>query len=836
MTTEAASEQHRPERSPSADQSGLMDGLLQDVVYGLRRLIKSPVATLVAVISLALGIGLNTTVFSYVNFLLLRPLPVDQPDELMRVYTSRASGFRFGAVSYPDYEDLAERNQVFEELIAERFTPLSIVLGSGEPERLWGTLVSGNYFQALGIGAAEGRVLTPDDDKAPGAHSVAVLSYGFWTDRFDRDPAAVGQTLRINGFPFTIVGVARAGFSGTTVGTEPIAWVPMMMQEQAMPGADRLNSRSQRWLTVTGRLKSGVSPSQAGSAFGILASQLAEEYPEENEGTGSHLTRVASDNLPFRSRGDASLYLVSLLSVAGMVLMIACVNLANLLLAGASARRREVAMRLALGASRRRLIRQLLTESLIISLLAGGVGLLLARLSTRLLAALPVPVSLPIDTSVVIDGRVLGFTFAIAVIAGVFFGLAPALQASRTDLVPALKDAGQGRGGRRFPMRALLIVFQVAFSLLMLIAAGLFLRSLQSAVNVDPGFETEKMLLASVSPRGGGYEKVQGQEFYRQLAEQVEALPEVQAVSWADTVPLEVGASQQLILGIEGFENAQGRNRQVIDYNVVAPGYFRALGVPLQQGRDFEYTDGEEKLFGVINEAFANRYWPGEIAIGKTLKFGDRDIEVIGLASDMKYYFLGEPPRPYVYLSSVQHYQSSLVIHARTTGDPTAALAGLRRQLRELDATMPLYDVRTMPEHLRLSLLPLRLAATTLGAFGVLALVLIAIGLYGLMMYSVTLRTRELGIRMALGSGRGDVVWLVVRQGVGWVLAGLALGLVMAVATTRFLSNLLYGVSATDVATFLGVTLLLVFVAALAGFIPAHRASRLEPVSALRQD
>lgn len=813
-----------------------LETLLRDLRYGLRRLTKSPGTTFLAVLSLALGIGINTAIFSFINFALLRPLPVEDPGELVRIYTT-TSDFAYGAHSHPGFRDLQEGTPALGDVVAERFTELSIAAGDEQPIRVWGMLVSGNYFQALGLTPAAGRLLRPEDDVAAGSGPLAVLAHDTWQRRFGGDPGVVGETLRVNGHPFTVVGVAPRGFQGTTVGVAPEVWLPVTMQPQAIPGSQRLEDRGRRWLTVVARLAEGTSLSQARSALEARAARLAERFPETDEGLGFNVVPLAQDNLPFQFRDRAELLLGLLMGVAGLVLLIACANLANLLLARAAARRTEISVRLAVGAGRSNLIRQLLTESVVLALLAGAAGLLLALWAVRILAGIELPGNLPVDTAVPLDLRVLGFTLLVSVLAGILFGLAPALHASRTDLVQSLKREEPVRRGGRLPLRSLLVIGQVAVCVVLLVAAGLFVRSIRASLDVDPGFETDHVLVGSLDLGLAGYDEERGRSFYRQLIERLESQPGIEAASLADAIPLEVGGQQQIRMEVPGYVPPADAGEPVIDFNVAAPGYFETLGIPLRRGRDFSLQDGEEPWVTVVNETLAERFWPGEDPLGRRMMVaGSIPVEVIGVVEDHRVASLGQAPEPFLYLSALQHYQSSLALHVRTAGDPLSTLPVVRREVRDLDANLPLSDVTTLRRHVRRSLLPLRVAAWMLGGFGVLALILASVGIYGLMTYSVRRRTRELGIRMAIGAGRSDVLGLVLKRGVLLVGLGAVIGLVLAALSTRFLSGLLIGVDSDDPVTFVVVTVLFLAIGSLATFVPAVRASRTEPMTILRQE
>jgi macrolide transport system ATP-binding/permease protein len=811
-----------------------MEGFLQDVRFGWRQLLKSPTVTALTVLSLVLGIGVNATVFGYLDRVLLRPLPVKDPEKLVRIYAARSKDFLYGALSYPEYKDLARRNPSFSGVIAERFTSLSFSRGTGEPNRIWGSLVSGNYFSDLGVHAEAGRLLTVNDDVTPGGHPVAVISHAAWQRRFGGEPSAIGSRVILNGHPFEIVGVAPRGFAGTSVGLSPEVWVPMAMQMQAIPGSNRLERRDSRWLTATGRLKAGVGMDGARAGLEPLAHQIAQENPDLATGLRFHLVPLSQDNLPLQARDKVGVFLAALMGLAGLVLLIACANLTNLLLARSLSRRGELAVRLAMGVGRGRLIRQLLTESLLMAALAGAVSLLVTFWLQGALGALRLPTSMPLDAGVGLDGRTLLFTAVLSLVAGVLFGLAPALQGAETQLALVLKGTKTESSGRRAPLRSILIVSQVALCLVLLTGAGLFVRSLWSALDTKPGFDTEHVLLGSIDLHLAGYTEERGKVFYQQLLDRVRALPNVKAAGLSDTVPLEPGGEQQLQLAIDGYQAPPGEGDPSIDFSVVSPGYFDAMNVPVLQGKTFSRNDPAKPGSAIINATMAARFWPGESPLGKRLRLGDSPLFVVGVVRDVKSNSLSEAPHSYLYLSSLQQHQQVMTLHVRTSGDPSALVPAVKQEIQALDPTLPLADIRTMEQQVRVSLLPARLAAWFFGGFGLLALVLTAVGIYGVMGYVVRLRKHELGIRVAVGAQRADILKLVLRQGMTLVAIGLALGLVAAFFLGRKLSGMLYQLSGTDPVTFIEVVLFLIVVSAVANLIPATRASRTDPMDILR--
>ncbi|MBA3714242.1 MAG: ABC transporter permease [Pyrinomonadaceae bacterium] len=840
-----------------------MKTIWQDLRYAARMLWKTPGFTIVAVLSLALGIGANTAIFSFVNAVLLRALPIAEPERLVFVFSSTRAEL-YNVAPYPDYVDYRDRNKVFSDLTA--YSGITVSLSDNEQvEQISGLIVSGNYFDVLGVRARAGRTFLPEEDQTPGAHPVAIISHGLWQRCFAGDANAVGKQLLLNGQPFTVVGVAPAGFDGAEAGRTSDIYVPMMMQAVVRPprsgysgemNPDLLSVRRNGWLNMIGRLKADVSFEGAQSEMKVLAKQLADAYPDTNKEETATLFPVTKGDPDQRG---TLLSVAGLMSgVVGLVLLIACANVANLLLARASARRKEISIRLALGASRWRLIRQLLTESVFLSLVGGAGGLLLAVWLVDALQSYSPPGNFfPVTFDFSLDARVLAFTLLLSVLTGIIFGIAPALQASNPDLVHALKDemvalpGGSSWGFRGFNLRNLLVVAQVALSLVLLISAGLFLRSLHRAQHIDPGFSPEHVLVMPLNIHLLRYTKAQGQEFYRGMIERVEAIPGVQSATLSRTPPLS-GASRQSNVLIEGREGPNrtsnsestsgnpdtGENLTLA--SPVALKYFETMSIPLLRGRDFTAQD-REGAPGVIiiNETFARRYFPDQDPLGKRLSLSGAKgpwLEVVGLARDGKYITLGETSAPMVYQSILQRHETGMTLLIRTGGDPSNFAAGVRREVQTIEKNLPVPNIRPMTELLNNSLFPARMGAVLLGVFGLLALLLAAVGLYGVMSYSVARRTREIGIRMALGARGGDVLGLVLREGMALVAVGVLLGLGGAFAVTRLLVSFLYGVSTTDPLTFVSIAVFLTLIALAASFIPARRASKVDPMIALRYE
>jgi putative ABC transport system permease protein len=820
-----------------------MKTLWQDLRYGARMLVKKPGFTLIAVITLALGIGANTAIFSLVNTMFLRPLPVEKPEQLVALNNVSLNGERnFPAFSIPNYRDLRDRNDVLAGLAAYRIAPISLS-NNGVNTRLWAYLATGNYFEMLGVKPALGRFFTPEDDKAPGAHPVAVVTHECWQRRFAGDSNIVGKKVLVNGHSYTIIGVAAPGFYGTEIGYKTEMWFPMMMLAQIEAGRDYLNDRDTWNFFVQGRLKPGGSVAQAEAALKNIAAQLAREFPKENEG----ITIALSPPGLFGAfmRGPIMGFAGVLMAVVGLVLLLACTNLANLLLAHATERRKEIAIRLALGAGRWRLVRQLLTESVVLGALGGAFGLALAYWLVDGVMAFKPPLDIPLTTELHLDARVLLFAVAVSLLTGVVFGLLPALQATKPELVPALKDETSsiaGWGYRRSWLRSGLVVMQVALSLVLLICAGLVLRGLQNAQRLSPGIIAQGAVEISFDLGLQGYDGPRIQQFKQQILARARVLPGVQAVGLTDFVPLSMSMNNSAVY-IEGQPAPQGANAPLAMTSRATPGFLQALGTPLLQGRDFTEQETEAKQrVAVVNETFARRFWPGQSPLGKRFSLEGPAgppqawIEVVGLMQDGKYFSLSEEAQSFVYTNLRPDSGSYLTLVARTVGDPQALIASLRREFQQLDANLPVYNVKTLTEHMAVPLFPGRVAATLLGSFGLLALLLAAIGIFGVMSYAVTQRTREIGIRMALGANATSILRLVVGHGLTLTGIGLGIGLAVAVAGTRLLATLLFGVSATDPLTFAVIALLLAFVALLACYLPARRATKVDPMVALRCD
>jgi predicted permease len=816
--------------------------MLQDLRFGLRLLAKSPAFTAIAALSLALGIGANTAIFSMVNVILLKPVPVDAPDRLASVFMLDQRNPGNLPFSHLNYKDLRDQNQVFTGMAALAFAQLNWSSGT-ESEQVPAQVVSGNYFSLLGAEPALGRGFLSAEDEKP--TPVVVLSHGFWERSLGSDPAIIGKTLTLNRTPFTVIGVARKGFTGTFLGGGPSVWVPMAMHDVAQPNFTWYEQRRGLFLFAIGRLAPGVSTEQAAANVKAVFAQLEQAYQNDNKGRSAGAVPLLQARLNPQGDGGPPIVQISmiLMIVVGIVLLIACANIANLLLARANGRRREIAVRLALGANRIRLVRQLLTESTLLSLLGAGLGLALANLLLKLVVQAELELPLPVGDELALDGRVLGYTAALAVATGVLFGLVPALQAAKADVVPVLKNESVPSGSNRRGLGALLnlrqalVVVQVALSLVSLVAAGLFLRSLRESQAIDTGFETRGVLVMNFNLGREGYTPARGQVFYQQVAERASALPGVRRSAVAQNAPLGGGLLRSVMP--EGADTTT-TDRILVQVNSVTPGYLETLDIPLLRGRDFTDTDTDgAPMVVIINEVMAARFWPGQDAVGKRFKFfgDDRFTTVIGVARDAKYNAVAEDPTPFIYQPLRQNYSPAAVLHVRAAADAASLSAAVRREVQQLDPTLSVFDIRTLEDQVAESLAPVRTNVIMLSAFGVLALLLASIGLYGVANYSVVQRTREIGVRMALGARAGSVLGMVLGHGLLLVAIGLALGLVAAFGMTWAIPpDLLPNVSVRDPFTFAATSALLGAVALVASSVPAWRATRIDPLVALRTE
>jgi macrolide transport system ATP-binding/permease protein len=815
-----------------------MHTVIKDIRYALRSLFKRPAFVAVSVITLALGIGANTAIFSLLNTILLRPLPVSHPEQVVSVAV-RGKNDSMQAFSLPNYKDFRDRNQVLSGLLVYRFAPISLSR-DGNNQRIWGYQVTGNYFDVLGVPAFKGRTFAPEEDQTRNSHPVVVVSYSGWQKRFASDPNLVGKEVLLNNHPFKVIGITPENFRGTEWVYTPDLFVPISMIEWVEPGSGWVDSRDAQNFFAVGRLKPGVAVKQAEGALNILAQQLAKEYPDANE--GQTITLIPPGFIIPDLRSAVVSFAGVLMAVVALVLLIACANIAGLHLARATDRRKEIAIRLALGANRLRLIRQLLTESVLLSLLGGAVGVLLAFWIVNLLLSFRPPLDFPLTVEVGLDWRVMIFSFLISLVTGVAFGLAPALHSTRFALVPALKDTTSQAGYRRSFLRSSLVVAQLALSLMLLIGAGLVVRALQQLRTLNPGFNSNNALTLSFDVALQGYDKAKGEQFFKQLIARVETLPGVRSAALTSFVPLSLNYSSNTVYA-EGQPAERGSNVPTAMASSSGPRYFETMETPILFGREFTDQDrADTEHVVVVNETLARRLFNSQTlsdVIDKRLSFsgaGGPFWRVVGIAKDGKYFNIAEEPRMFVWTPLSQSYQPGAILVVRTTGNPEPAIASVRGVIQGLDPTLPLYDVKTMSEHMKLSLFPARVAATVLAGFGLVALILAAIGIYGVTSYSVAQRTREIGIRMALGAQRRDVLRMVLTNGAKLAFIGVVIGLVGAIALTKVITSLLFGITPMYVVTFAVVSVGLTIVSLAACYIPARRAARVDPLVALRYE
>jgi len=805
----------------------------QDLRHSLRLLHSRPGFSIAVVVTLALAIGANATIFAWIKAILLAPLPgIHQPERLVEIWGATHNNSAL-STSYLDYLEFRDHNSSLSGVMAHQILPLN--LGRGEkPERVWAGIVSGNYFDVLCVKALIGRTFLPEEDRTPNTHPVAVIGYGLWQRRFGGAPNVLGQKITLNEHDFTIIGVAPKDFGSPFAGLALDVWTPVMMKDYVARPHFSLTDRGSRWLMVMGRLQPDATLPQAQANIAGIANHLQKEYPQTNEQLNVAVYSVTQS--PFSLQADIRPALAILMAAVAVVLLIACANVANLLLARAASRRKEIAVRMALGGSRWRLTRQMLTESFLLALLGAAFGFAISFWTARSLAAFLPPYANRASFDTRPDMVVFAFTLGLTVVTTLLFGLAPTLQASKQDLVIALKNnaATVGRGARRISLRQALVITQVALSMVALISAGLFVRSLRRAYKADPGFDPHNVLLASFDPFLSGYDETRGRDFYRRLIERVRTTPGVESGTLARRLPFTGDGIAFANVTIDGYAPAKDQDMR-LNYETVGPLYFQTMRIPLLQGRDFEERD-QETAPGVviINETMAQRYWPRGDALGKRLKLTKDWLDVVGIAKDVKLRSLKEAPQPFLYVPLLQDYRSNMILVVRTAMEPQKMLHAVQAQVATIDPEIPMFDVRTLEEHIGVWLFLQRMAATLLSIFGLLALSLAALGLYGVMAYAVSQRTREMGIRLAMGATQGNVLKLVIGQGLTLCVVGMIGGLIIASVVTRFSVRLLYGVSATDPATFASVAVLLMAVTLVACYFPARRATRIDPMIALR--
>ena len=837
---------------PNGRKASLMDTLFSDLKQGVRTLVRNPGFAAVAVLTLTIGIGANTAVFSLVNGVLLRNLPTSDPHELLAVFMSDSSSGPYGTASWLDYTAIRNRSSSLEDIAAfSDFAPVILSAGD-ETQRLNSALVTGNYFSVLGFDPHAGAFFDSRNDEVSGADPVTVLSYELWQTGFGGDANVVGREVIVNGHRLTVVGSAPAGFRGTHLQSSPALWIPISMIEQAMPfraGRDMLSRRGTRWLRMIGRMQNDATLEQTQAELSAIATQLGAEFPRFNMGTlqapdtARPITAMLARHAFVGARGRSQAELVArlLLVVVGFVLLIVCANVANLLLSRGSDRRQEIAVRRAMGASRARLLRQLLTESLVIAAVGGAAGLALAAGLRNVMLAFDFSGAFGIGLTVnelALDRNVLLFSAAVSGATGILFGIAPALRASRHDLVPALKEADRGAGGAlpRFGVRNLLVVAQVALSLILLVGAGLSIRSLQNALETDLGFDSGNVLLTNIDLFLQGYELAQGQNFYTELLEGVRSLPGVTSASLAAVVPVNPSGSRTTV-SVEGYLPREGEDME-LNFNVVADGFFDTMRIDLARGRTFEPHDATGERVVIVNETLVEHFWPGRDPIGRGIQFSRQDSpdRVVGVVRDGKYRSIREAPMPYMYVPLGRNFEPTMTLLVRGEENPLSQLPAVRSQIALLDPNLALFAPRTLDQQISDVLVGERTAAIMLVALGGIALLLAAVGIYGVISRSVQGRTHEIGIRMAIGADRVAVLGMIMRQGFGMIAAGILLGVAGAFMLNWAAASILFNVNATDPLTFGVVAVLLGGVALLACFIPVRRATRIDPIVALRYE
>jgi predicted permease len=822
--------------------------LLQDIRGGLRILSRNPAFAVVAILSLALGIGANTAIFTVIDAVFLNPLPVRDASHLIQIFTidnktvSTIANLNHTPSSLPNYEDYRDQTSVFSGLAAEGFPNPLTWGGQSQPEQLNVTLVTANYFDVLGVNAYRGRTFFPDEDKKLGGNPVAVLSYAMWTHRFGSDDAVVGRTITLNQQGYTIIGVSAPNFKGSaSIAPADAIWVPISMRDYVFTGPLKAleNDRRFRWLNMIGRLKPGVKMNQAEASLKTIASALEKQYPKENDGRTVSCATMQDSALGIDTRSQFMLIGTVMMSIVGFVLLIACVNLANLLLGQAARRQKEMSIRAAMGASRGRMVRQMLTESVVLSLAGGIAGIFIAKWGSSLLWSHRPPF-LPADAiSLSLDGRVLLFSLTISLITGIIFGAVPALRASTPNLMETLKIGGRGGSAARQQniFRSALVTCEVALALVALVGAGLFLRSMHNAQKIDLGFESKKLMVMTFDVSTERYTQEHGEQFFVSSVNAVKAVPGVEDATISTNFPL--GGS---ILGTvfkEGEQANPSARGTLVGQVSITPSYFNTVRVSLIEGRNVTEFDRDGSLpVTIITEAMAKMLWPNEDAINKRIITYRNPIpyQVIGVVRDSTVANIGETPQPVMFFSMRQKYSPAVTLQVRTTANPESVLGAIRQAVQSQDRDLALTNVQTITELIDQGLWAPKMGATLLGLFGALALILAAIGVYGVMAYSVTQRTNEIGIRMAMGAQTGSVLKLVLGQGIRLVLIGALVGNVAAWFLAHSVPDLLYGVSLSDPTIYAGVTLLLGAIALIACYVPAIRATRVDPIIALRTD
>ena len=819
-----------------------METFFQDLKYAGRMLAKKPAFTAVALLSLTLGIGANTTIFTLAKAVFLQTVPVKEPTKLIVVFgnsdSRRGPAQEFLPISFLNSRDLRDKNDVFAGASVVSFTGFN--MKQNEKETAVGAqVVNSNFFDLMGVKPALGRVFTAEEDSSP--HPVALISYALWNREFAHDSGIVGRAVQLGTVEYTIVGVMPSDFHDIGLMGSPDVWIPWSMHETALTGIikDWYPQRGARFTFVIGRLKPGVTIQQAQSSMHNLASELEREYPTENGGRNVQLLSIADTTIPPNQRPIYVLAGVMMAAIVGLVLLIACANVANLLLARATQRQREIAIRQSMGASRFRLVRQLLTESTLLGLMAGGLALVCAYWARKLILGLIPQGTLPQNLDFSVDWKVMVFTFALAILSTVLFGLMPAVQSSRSDRLAALRDRTDAPTGstKWYGLRGALVMLQVALSLIALMGAGLFIHSMRNAQQIDPGFEVAHEFIVRVNLGLENYPQPKAEQFYDDMVSRVRSLPMVADAGVADAGPFQGTIARTTF--VEGADRSDPRNGHTTPVMGIKPGFFSAAGMTLVRGRDFDdHDDPNSTMVAVVNQAFVDKNWPGQDPIGKHLYMllTTWDLHVVGVVNTVKTQTLGEPPQPVIYYPLKQHYVPNVVLWVRAKGDPNLALPSVRAAVQEMDKALPLRGIRTVSSIMQDTLAAPRVGAELLGTFGFLALALAAIGTYGVMSYSVNQRTQEIGIRMALGAQKTDVLRMVLGGGMAMVMVGIAAGLAVSTLLTRSMNALLFGIGLFDPASFFGTALILIAVALIACWLPARRAARVDPMVALRYE
>lgn len=822
-----------------------MLNLWKDIQYAFRTLTKNPGFALIGIVTLALGMAVNTTLFSVINGFMLRPLPVPHPEQITVLSLQQSSLPGSRRFSYPDFEDFRAQTNSFSDIFAFRVTLLAVAVDQ-RADHCIVSRVSNNFFSALGIQPAYGRLILPSEGLTPGADPIVVLGYSYWRRRFAGDPGVVGRQVEVNGHPFTVVGVAPKEFHGTYSVLDMDAYIPFSAESSEDPDNPVQKiwaSRGSRTLTLMGRLRSGVTIKKGEATLNVVAERIAQSHPDTEKGLTvqvypEKLARPEPD-----PQNPVPVAAIAFMAMAGLVLLVACFNIANVLLVRATVRQREMAIRAALGAGHGRLVRQYLTESLLLAFLGGGTGLLLGSWAAGLLGSLRLGTDLPIQFDFRPDARVYLFALAAVLLTGLVVGIMPALRAARTDVITVLHEGGRGSssGPRRQLARNALVAAQVAGSLVLLVVAGLFVRSLEKAQQINLGFNPDHVINLSVDVQQIGYKEPRGREFFHEIDSRIRALPGVESVAQAFTIPLGYISSGDRIW-IESHPLEPGQQPADVSYNMVSSGYLDTLQIPLLRGRKFGDADGEKAPgVAIINQSMAKKFWPNEDALGR--RFSNKGangpfMEIVGIVQDGKYQNVAEDPQPFFYLPLDQSYMSIRTIHVRTSVPPETLALQIESQIHELAPDLPVTQVQTMTESLQGAngFFFFRFGAQLTATMGFLGLILAVVGIYSVVSYAAVQRTHEIGIRMAMGAAPRDILKMVLQQGLGVVGIGLALGLVVALAGTRVMGSLFIGIKPSDPLTFIVVVLLLTGIALFACWIPAYRATRIDPLAALRYE